>query len=391
MLQAIYWELKKIGKNKFIWGLFVFFLIADAYKMTHTYFGINDTTKGEQAIYHKLAGNITEEKVLFLIDNVEKYSQLIESGEYSTAGNQKGTYTGYIMGDYNIFSSCYENMKKAYDYKQYAAKICEKAKQNAQLYESRNVSYELKKNNMIYHNFLGREIKNYYNCKVSNALFSYDFSTIFMILLVITVVGSVLVLEQDHHMYEILETVSFGNRRRTQAKLWSIAIFCAIVVGIFIFWDCCVLQMQYGLIDNWKNPVYSMTGYENSPLRCSIIAYLGIWMMQRYLVVLFFALITFVMYDCCLNGVRTVAFSIAIYVVFVVICIQTNWFINPISLCNGQELIKKTTFVNCFETPFYDYEIVTTLTAAGVLLLSVLILYIGTKQNVSTRVKISDI
>lgn len=230
---------------------------------------------------------------------------------------------------------------------------------------------------MIYHTFWGREIKQYYDSQVSKAMFSYDFSTIFMILSIITAVGSVLELDQAHHMSEILATVPFGNRRRACAKLWSIALFSAVVVGIFVIWDAGMLQVQYGWIENWRDPVYSMEGYENSPLRCSILAFFALWVMQRYLVVLFFAFLTFILYQICLNQVRTVACSIGLYVMCIGICIKTNWYLNPVLLFQIQERMKETTIVNWFGIPFYEYEIRTLFMLIGIGMAGAFVIFTG--------------
>ncbi|MDE6635572.1 MAG: hypothetical protein K2K09_03075, partial [Lachnospiraceae bacterium] len=377
MLRAIIFELQKIMKSKFMWGLLLFFLAADGYIFTQTYFGINKLSEGEKKIYSEVTGTITQDKLDFVIENYKKYSKIIDSGEYSEQGGQEGTYTGYIMGDYGVFREIYEELQAVYDYKGYIAQICNKARENVKRQDGIGNSYGVRKYSLIYRSYAGREINSFYVGEVAENFFSYDFSTVFMFLLLAVGIGNCLLLDKENNMYEIIESAPFGHKKRAAAKIFAIALFCLGVVAIFTAFDLSVMQFEYRAVDNWDIPLYALPGYADTPLNCTVVQFFCLWMSYRYIAMLLFAFIVYTMYMIFLDGIKTIAYSIMVFCGFVFISMKTKAYFNPVAMLNAQEMLKECRICNIFGKPFFYHETVLGMVASAVIILGLIMIVLA--------------
>lgn len=359
MFYSVMFELKKIIRNRFLWGLLFFFFIADAYVFYNgRSLALNTMDEGEAKIYSIISGDINEEKISFVTDNYKKYTEIIQSGNYSEDGGQPGTFTGYIMGDYNFFQYDYELLREKINYKKYAGKICDKAVDNARFLDKKGNDFGVKKNSLIYTTFKDRSIDEFYYNGEAEQLFSADYSTLFMFLIIVVGFGGSLLLEKDNNMYPIMETVPYSSRKKTVAKLIAMLLFSLFVVITFVVLDYVLLCIEFRPVDNWTGPVYSLPGYGNSPLNCSIFQFYIMLTLSRYTAIVFFSLIVYLMYLISLDGIKTIVYSITLFCVCAVMCISHNYYFNPTALFNLETLVKRCDIVSIFGFPMFYYEVV---------------------------------
>lgn len=374
MFSGIIFEIKKILKNRFLFGLALFFLAADWYILSDTYFGIGILSDGEKVIYENVRGPVTEETCNFVIDNYKKIQKVVESGEYSVKEGQKGTFTGYVMGDYNVFLSLYNEFKDIFAYKEYTKYICDKAKENVRMFADNNI-YGAKKYSLIYRAYSGRKIDSYYNGEVIQGYLSYDYSTLFMFLILIVGIGNNLFLDKENNMYGILRTLPYGKVKMLFQKICAFSIYSMVIVIVFSVWDILIIQFQYGFIDNWGACVYSMSEYRDTPLNCTVGGFFLMWLAYRFVAILLFSLITYVVYTMFKKEIYTIVYTIVVYLSAVVACIYMKAYVNPIAMFNLQELVKSCQIVNIAGTPVFYHEIVL-MTAISIIILLIIYLII---------------
>ena len=115
-------------------------------------------------------------------------------------------------------------------------------------------------------------------------------------------------------------------------KIGAIAIYCLIIVILFSVWDILIMQFRYGFIENWGARVYSMSEYRDTPLNCTVAVFFALWLAYRFVAVLLFSLLTYVIFTMLHKEIYTIAFSIVIYLSAVVLCIYTKAYVNPIAV-----------------------------------------------------------
>jgi len=357
MLFSIIFELKKILRNYFLWGLFFLFVIIDGLFLLNMSFGINDKYEGEQAVYEKISGTVTDEKCNFIIDNFNRLQGIIDSGDYSVKGNQEGTYTGYIIGDYNLFSDLYTEFNEIFEYSEYTKSICDKSKENVLMLKETDL-YEARKYSLIYNSYKGRRIESYYDDNVIQAYFSYDYSTLFMFLIMLVGLGSSLFLDNDNKMKGILGCVPYGRLKMIFTKIFAIIVYCVAIVGVFSAIDILIIQCRYGFIDGWGMKLYSIGEYRDTPLNCTVLEFFVMWFLYRVIAMVLFALITYIINYIFEKEIKTIVYSIGVYIIAIIACINTKVWINPVAMFNLQELIKSCTIRGVAGMPFFYHEIV---------------------------------
>lgn len=358
MFRELWFEFRKIWKSRFLWGMFVVLILIDIYQITQNVHSITSISDGEKKIYEKICGEYTEEKNTWLLETLSAYEEQIKNGGYETGGQVEGTYTGYVMGDYMVLESNYEQMKEDYQYRTYAKQIAEKAKNNVERLQGTKYQFERNKYSMIYHSFAKRKITAFHYDDLVNSFFEYDFSTILEILIV--VVGTLNFLDRNRRfkMLELMDTAKIAKRKYRFCQLASIFLFSGMVLATFTGIDLLLFQRGNLSIDNWLDPLYSVQGYEETLFDGSVFQFFLMWLLGRYLVLVFFGVFLFACYSVFYSETVTIALEMVIFVGSVTICLNWKWWWNPIGLLNSQEICKAHDLYNFFSIPVLYHEVI---------------------------------
>ncbi len=103
MGQIVRFEWLKMKRKRYIWNLLCILIVINSYHIFQISQSGKTMMEGHEKIERQVEGKITDEKISFVTAHYKKYLKMVQEGTFSKEGNQKGTYTGYIMGDYNEF------------------------------------------------------------------------------------------------------------------------------------------------------------------------------------------------------------------------------------------------------------------------------------------------
>ena len=140
---------------------------------------------GYDKIYEQIKGPITEETVSFITSEYQRLDGLTADGTYSREP-QEGTYSGYIFGDYYLLHSYfYPHMEYSVKYSADMEEVLTQAKENVTFYQESGNTAGVVENDYILHHYTGRAIPEFYLYDGWEALLSYDFSDLLILLLLI--------------------------------------------------------------------------------------------------------------------------------------------------------------------------------------------------------------
>ena len=159
---------------------------------------------GYDTIYERIKGPITEETVSFITSEYQRLDGLTADGTYSREP-QEGTYSGYIFGDYYLLHSYfYPHMEYSVKYSSDMEEILAQAKENMTFYRESGNTAGAAENAYILHHYAGRTIPAFYLYDGWEALLSYDFSDLLILLLLILAVAPAFTREKENGMTLIL-------------------------------------------------------------------------------------------------------------------------------------------------------------------------------------------
>lgn len=227
-----------------------------------------------QMIYNtKLKGELTEEKVNYVISETERLTKLTEerttSHEYDP-----DTLTGTIYGDNFFFSmDVYPNVKYAYSYYFTNNQIVEKAKNNIDYYSEKNNPFELRRNETIYSLYKDRIIENFYDLTGMRYYIYYDFSSLIVLLLCVLIITPVFVAEKETRMDQLLPSYKKGGIK----LIWIKILFTFIVVLLLSLWfSLCDLIgfIIFMPLHDFSAPVFALEDFQFTPLNIQFSQYL---------------------------------------------------------------------------------------------------------------------
>ncbi|MEY8301286.1 hypothetical protein [Thomasclavelia ramosa] len=259
MKKMIRFEIKKAFDKKILFSVIVLLVINVGYIVLSNYNEeMKDFYYGKTQIVNKVNGKITQEKVNFLLDGLEKNKNLVENGDFDTEKKDKNTYTGYVYGDMNAFEEIYTDLKRVYDY---SSGIDEKiAIINENIQRSNNTNkYSL----FLKERLEGRNISSYYDTEGIESYLSYSYSFIFIIIIVVLGGVNYLYYDKRHDMEDMIHITSNGRNRIRKIR-YNIMIFFTILISLLFFVsDYLGFYFLYN-IDGLTNPIYSLPSYSMS-------------------------------------------------------------------------------------------------------------------------------
>ncbi len=354
MSHLVRFELKRMICNRFVWLLIILFMMADIYKIYAIENGLNNPTPGGEKIYEEIKGNVTNEKAQFLISRYEELTQIVSAGNYSTSGNQEGTYTGYIYGDYSEFGTYYERYKYIYDYTERMDGVVTTARGNIENLENSS-KFQIRKNKKIVSDYSNRKIQQFYNMEHMQLYLEYDFSTIFIFLLVIAAASGILYYDRKGKVLYLVKTSSMGLRRSMISKMLAIGIYACMVTVFVAIVDFAVFSFFFQL-EGWNQPLYAISDYADTAVNMTVLECVFFQMLMRMIGAFFWGLTVFVISKKSKKNSWTIVSVIGLFAGSVWLCLNEKLFLNPVGLFAPIQLIKDFDVVNVAGFPVYYFQ-----------------------------------
>lgn len=378
-------ELKKIWRSRLLWVFLGVLAVLNFCQIN----ALSRREKGDSAsfsaarvqIYEQIRGAWEYENIQFVIDTYEAAEQIVAGGSFSTEPDQEGTYTGYIFGDFSLFGEFYDEMNYMYSYAETMNAAIEKAKQNIAFFETKHNQYAMRQNQQIVTLYQGRSIDSYYKTQGAYHLISYDFSSVFVLLLCILCISPIFTREHETQMFALLKVTKSGGTKLGLSKILAALISAAGIALLFYLLDFLCFVFLFD-IDCLSNPIYSISDFQNTPFSCSIGAYLLIVLLYRIIGIAVMALI----YLLCSLLMPDEILSFCMSIAVTVLLILCGGSLNPVMMLTVRDLHRSYQVYNLFGFPVLQHIV---LLAETIFLLEALVLIImmlSKKQGTKHRV-----
>ena len=375
----IIFELKKIWRSRILWIFFIILFILNVYQIN----ALSNLAKGNsetfnmarEQIYSKVCGKWSNEKTEFIVTNYENAAKIVSSGAYSTEPDQEGTYTGYIFGDFSLFSEFYDEMNYMYNYSETMKATLDNARENVTFFKEKGNKYLAKQNEQIVSLYQNRSIDAYYKTNGAYSLISYDFSSLFILLLCIFCFSSIFSREYETQMYPLLKLTTNGGLKLASSKVLAALISSLIISLIFYVADFICFYVFFD-INCLSNPIYSIMDFKKTPFSCSIGQYLLIMLTYRLIGII---TISFIYLLCsCIFSDEILSFCACIAVTAMLVFKGGDF--NPVMLFTIRDLHKKYTVCNVFKNPIMSHIILLAIMIIVSVLLCIIVIALSQRR-----------
>lgn len=384
MIKGVYYEVKKVLHNKVFWGLVFAFLCINCYRISQL--GAYDATvsEGETRLYQELKGELTDEKIDFVVNNYVKYKGIVEEGTYSREENTEETYTGYIHGDYVMFLELFTEWKELYEYRQYCSDIVERAAENVRFFEERGNAFEAENNREIIERYADREIRNFYQKDAVKRYLEYDFSGVFIILLILLISSELIFVENKTKMNYVIDCSSYGGTRFLGTKVVFLMFITTALALVFYGADFAFFHLFYDM-EGLSEPLFSIMEYKNTPVDWTIFGYQLVSIAIKIVGFQFFGILIFLFSYLFLNQIYTVIIGAVSFVIMVLVCENTRWVLNPVLLLVNHNLFSGYHTVNLFDWPVSVITVSVATVLVVIALIILLLFWMHRGTNLSER------
>lgn len=302
-------------------------------------------------LYETVCGEITEEKLNPFKIRAGELETEIMTQTYSTEYDpEKYIYTGYAHGDFSLYSLMISpEISYAATYANTSNRIAAKAAESYNFYKEMGNDYESRKNAMIYNLYSNRRISEYRATNWANAYFSYDFSSLLCIVLLILGLASSFTSERESGMDQLIS--AYGKTKSTIiSKVVSSAIFCLILTIIFTVLDLIAVN-RFLVIKNINMPLYSAKLFELTPFNFTFVEAVFVCAGLRFLGLFAIALIVMVISKITPNTIAATISSFAAVLALILLSLISESLINPIGLLTPKNYLEKFSVVDLFGRP----------------------------------------
>lgn len=280
MKKMIHFEIKKLIDRKVI----ILFLLLFIFNIA--YIGLSNINSISSQFYHgkreiikEVEGQITQDKVDFLLDGLTKNNKLVDEGQYDSEKGDEDTYTGYIYGDMNAFEEVYTDLKRVYDYNNNIDKkvtiINENIAKNNQMED-----YPLFLKNKLE----GRYITSYYDTEGVQKYLSYSASIIFILFIVLFTGINYLYYDQSFQMKNMISITKNGRFKLKLLRYILLHVFAFIISLIFFLFDYFIFSLLYDISGLW-NPIYSLPSFSSTYFDISVFSYVILQAFTKVLII----------------------------------------------------------------------------------------------------------
>lgn len=349
-MSLVLYEIKKIFSKKAVCIFLAIFILLDVAKIYTIY---NETVVNDplftarQSVIDEVKGTITLEKLNFIINKKRLLDDLIESKAYST-DYDSSTYSGYQFGDYRIFNDIYDELEYAYHYPREIDNVRVKAAENTEIFEKSSYQYNYARK--ILEVYKDRQITSYYDATGFEEYFSYDFSSLLILLFLLLTLSPTFSEEKELQMNLLLCTSPNGKEEITSAKFAAGAAVAVFTACLFTLTDTALFCLMFKP-QGWENPLYSLESFKYTFFNGSLIQYAVICVILKIIGSIFFAFI----YLLCSCGFKTTLLSImcggSCLALFIFISDYIQGSVSPLSIFVNRSLFQTFCVTDIFSLP----------------------------------------
>lgn len=350
--------------------LFVLFTAVDIVKIygvyqENSYLAMDeswDTAYWE--LYENYSGEMTLDKINSLLALYRPLAEQTADLTATSAFGVEGTMTGNIWSDKNLLNRYYVTpMQYCYTYRNLAAQVYLRAKENVELFTSVGNRYEAAKNERIAALYSARQIDSFYYTEGWLYYVYYDFSTMLVLFLCLYGLAQVFTREKESGMDRLLPTIRNGGRRTVAAKLIAVSLFVAGASLWFSVVDYVAFSVIFGLGGGAGLPIYAIENLAYASVDLTIWQYAAVTALSRALGIWVFGMAVLLVSVFCRHSLIPIAAGAAAFALLVLAGAQWNysshtWLaaLNPYSLMAGRLLYGRTKFVSLFGVPLLSWE-----------------------------------
>ena len=372
MTRLIRYELYKSFYKRSILVVLILFSVIDLFKInsefhSYSYLADGNGSRSWNSVYWQLyedySGEITTEKINHLLSIYQPLLAATADMTANTATDNPDTMTGNVYSDRNILEKYYvQPMEYFYNYRAYASKVAEKAKENAALYKEQGQIYEVRKNSIIYNLYSGRSIPAFAYQEMYNYYLNYDFSVILVLFLCLYGIVGTFVCEKETQMDMLLLTNPNGGKKTTFAKIVAATLFVTGVTIWFSVLDYIGFALSFGTMEGYDLPVYAISNFSTAAVNCNLLQYvvlsavtrvIGVWTMSMA-----FQLISMFWRNALVPFVVCFGATLCLIITGASQSYSSNiWFkvINPYALLANRILFSKTEFIGFAGYPVQSF------------------------------------
>lgn len=358
-------ELKKLSKNRIIFIIIAAFILLDVFNIYRNYNISNGVPDGvaaaQRVLQNQLDGEITEEKTTLINTKIDELTELV-NGEFNAQKEpDKRFLSGYAFWDLQLWESYQNYIERASEYADNLEGKIETASDNIAYYKDRNPFYSAE-NELYFHTYSNRIINEIYDTDTLPDYFSYSFSSVLMVIVLLIGVVPVFCNECECDMHTVLLTSRFGRRRTINAKIFSSVIFTIAgsllfaTADFFAFWS-------FDGIDGLSAPLYAVQGYENTSLSLSVFQFCILLFIIKTVGILVVSLI-FLLFSRLLK--KSVVPFVCGLVTFFLLMMSKVFFtnqigriinlFNPITLLTSNDLFMDFNVLNVLGQPIFMWQ-----------------------------------
>ncbi len=305
-------------------------------------------------LYETVCGEITEEKLNpFKIRSGELEAEIMTQTYSTEYDPEKYIYTGYAHGDFSLYSLMISpEISYAATYVNTSNKIAAKAAESYSFYNEIGNNYESRKNAMIYNLYSDRGISEYRATNWANAYFSYDFSSLLCIILLILGLSSSFTRERESGMEQLIS--AYGKTKSTViSKVISSIVFCLILTIVFTLSDLMAVD-RFLVIKNINMPLYSAELFELTPFNVTFAEAVLVCAGLRLLGLFAISLLIMAISQITPNTIAATVSAFAAVLFLIFLSLISDSFLNPIGLLTPKNYLEKFVVVNLFGRPVLD-------------------------------------
>lgn len=313
-----------------------------------------DEGKGSRTAYFDiynniLSGEVNDDKIAYVKDNLNRLKELTEWGNFSTEYDEN-TLTGYIFGDRMLFEFEFSPpFEYIVTYPNISNGIAARAYNNAKFFLEHGNQAQAEKNYYIYTLYQNRKIQNFNLTEWVKMYFEYDFSSLLVIIMIIIGLAPTFSTESESGMDVLIK--AGGNMSRTvNAKIISGATYIFILTLIFTCVDFLTIKYYCGA-DGFLNPLYSSEFFKFTPFDFSILSAIVICTAMKLLA--FFVIGEIIMLISILtkNTVFSLCGSFLASVALIAVTELNFNIINPINMLTPYKMLTEFNCVIIFGKP----------------------------------------
>ncbi len=244
-------------------------------------------------LHEMLDGKITLEKVKYVTGKYQEYMPAISNGTYSTEYDPENTETGYFFGDYALLQEhFYSKLEYLVNYRSNNDKIVEQAYQNIDIFKEKENRYEKEKNQYIVRHYENRSLNEFYDFQGWSRLINYDYSDLFVLVLILLAVIPCYYNENKYKMKEII--LISKNRKKSYVgyKRYALYLWACFLTAVFAASDCIAIHLLYGL-SGGNVKLYALADYQYTAFNGSFLCFYFLQKALKLLGILLFIEIGF--------------------------------------------------------------------------------------------------